>query len=393
MSGNTLVFNNGGASNIDHIWHDDAANAFNFVSDGTLKGTANSTLCAGSVSTSGDITAAGDLIAKDDVCICGGAIQANSTVSFLNGGGANPINVACLLTSPSYACTACVPSGGIWSSGNICSATCVRAPFLYSEGQSCAATCLVSPTVKGTTTVCVGSIPLQNSTDRPGLLEINRYSINTWTGIQVNHNTRLWSWMANDTTAGLYDDSSSEWHIQSTENGATCLYNNGLAKFYTRSDGTCTLGIARATSCHCAPTGCFTTCARASTLCASSLLKVAVGLTGIRTCLPNSCGCAVDWIATSDCRRKKDIVPYECGLDKINHLMPVCYTWCQDDTHDMGFIAQDVKEVEPRLVVGSDKEGYGLKYDKFAALAVKAIQELSCEVKCLKCEIEKLKKE
>jgi len=43
------VVNNSGTSNIDHIWYDDAANAFNFCADTTFKGTANARINAGSV--------------------------------------------------------------------------------------------------------------------------------------------------------------------------------------------------------------------------------------------------------------------------------------------------------------------------------------------------------
>ena len=170
------------------------------------------------------------------------------------------------------------------------------------------------------------------------------------------------------------------------DNSCTQLYYNGIAKFKTINLGSCTVGT------HYGTTSCFTQ-HRSSCLCATSCLDVAAGFTGVRTKLCISCGCAVDWIATSDCRKKKCIEPYtDCGIDKINHLAPVRYNWCHDDTADIGFIAQDVIDVEPDLVIGNDKDGWGLKYDKISAMTVKAIQELSCEVKELKEEINKLKK-
>ena len=64
----------------------------------------------------------------------------------------------------------------------------------------------------------------------------------------------------------------------------------------------------------------------------------------------------------------------------INKLKPVSFKFIKDETKKTrrGFIAQDVLEVMPDLVLGDgDKENgtYGLDYDGILALAVKAIQE------------------
>jgi plasmid maintenance system killer protein len=48
-----LVSSYGSSSNIDHIWHDDGANAWNFCSDTTYRGTGNSKIVAGSFSGNG----------------------------------------------------------------------------------------------------------------------------------------------------------------------------------------------------------------------------------------------------------------------------------------------------------------------------------------------------
>lgn len=171
---------------------------------------------------------------------------------------------------------------------------------------------------------------------------------------------------------------NGETGLSSIANGGTCLYHNGSGKFATTSVGSCTLGV-----------GCASTCFRTSYYCATTMY-CATGA-GTRICLGTGSGRAVSWTNTSDIRRKKCIKPYECGLDKVNQLKPVEYQWKHDDTEDIGFIAQDVLKVEPKLVVTSDKDEYGLNYSKFTALTVKAIQELSCEVKVLREEIEELK--
>lgn len=52
-----LIASEGSSSNIDHLWHDDAANAWNFCSDTTYRSAGNSTLVAGAGSFSGTVTA------------------------------------------------------------------------------------------------------------------------------------------------------------------------------------------------------------------------------------------------------------------------------------------------------------------------------------------------
>lgn len=124
----------------------------------------------------------------------------------------------------------------------------------------------------------------------------------------------------------------------------------------------------------------------------------------------NRCGCAIDWVATSDCRKKKNITPISNALSTIDCLCGVCYEFCEENTLDMGLIAQDVMKVEPRLVTtsepneeerekfGIEDQTYGLKYDKFAGLFVEAIKELKLQNeklewqnKCLQNQINALR--
>jgi len=116
------------------------------------------------------------------------------------------------------------------------------------------------------------------------------------------------------------------------------------------------------------------------------------------------CGCAIDFVATSDRRRKKCIEPITSALSKIDCLCGVCYDFCDNDSPDMGLIAQDVDKVEPRLVTkatpspeekenyGITDQVYGLKYDKFAGLFVEAIKELKQQNECLQLQINELRK-
>jgi hypothetical protein len=122
----------------------------------------------------------------------------------------------------------------------------------------------------------------------------------------------------------------------------------------------------------------------------------------------------IDWTVASDKRDKTDVTPLDMGLDFINKLEPVTYKWDKrakyeegntpDGTHkeswtDVGFLAQDVEEIEAEFghkindetnlttYMSEDKDSYGLTYAKFVPMLVKAVQELSTEVEELKIKL------
>jgi hypothetical protein len=100
----------------------------------------------------------------------------------------------------------------------------------------------------------------------------------------------------------------------------------------------------------------------------------------------------------SDARDKTDIVDLPLGLEFVNDLRPVKFTWEQrdsnpvkDGTSEAGFIAQEVQQVEE---YHNASEYLGLIYDenpdklemtpgKLIPVLVKAIQELTARVKLL----------
>jgi hypothetical protein len=109
-------------------------------------------------------------------------------------------------------------------------------------------------------------------------------------------------------------------------------------------------------------------------------------------------------INTSDLRAKENIQPIKLGLDFINDLNPITYKWKKksekrlDATH-YGIVAQEVVEtlkdygitsLEDFAGIHNDGEGeayYGARYTEFIPILMKAIQELSAEVKELKEKI------
>lgn len=95
----------------------------------------------------------------------------------------------------------------------------------------------------------------------------------------------------------------------------------------------------------------------------------------------------------SDYRLKENIVPLAGELEKILSLNPVEFDY-KSGGHQIGFIAQEMREVYPDSVGEEDTEEKLLTitgWDKTAARLVKAIQELNAKVESLQSEIALLK--
>ena len=119
--------------------------------------------------------------------------------------------------------------------------------------------------------------------------------------------------------------------------------------------------------------------------------------------------CQVTTITSlSDARDKKDVAPLDAGLDFINALNPVRFTWNmrpeedhegnmvqgRKDDPDTGFIAQDLKAVQeatgiviPGLVYDNNPDKLEAGYGKLLPVLVKAIQELSAKVEALEAQL------
>tara|TARA_R110000822_G_scaffold105926_2_gene233889 strand:- start:1302 stop:1712 length:411 start_codon:yes stop_codon:yes gene_type:complete len=111
--------------------------------------------------------------------------------------------------------------------------------------------------------------------------------------------------------------------------------------------------------------------------------------------------CQVQTISSlSDRRDKKDIEELPLGVDFINTLKPVKFTWNMRDgakvgQQEAGFIAQDLDEAQIdagaedylSLVLKNNPEKLEASYGKLVPVLVKAVQELSAEISNLKKEI------
>ncbi len=98
------------------------------------------------------------------------------------------------------------------------------------------------------------------------------------------------------------------------------------------------------------------------------------------------------WTFVSDARLKTDVTTAEGNLAAALKLRPVNFRWKADGTEDFGLIAQEVRDVLPRLVTGDEsKDSLTLNYSQLSVVAIGAIQELKADNDRKQQEIHDLK--
>ena len=94
-------------------------------------------------------------------------------------------------------------------------------------------------------------------------------------------------------------------------------------------------------------------------------------------------------VETSALRYKENV--QDLGdTSKVLQLRPVTFDWKKDQKHDIGLIAEEVKELYPELVESKDGEITGIKYTKLTALLIKTVQDLNTRIESLETHISKL---
>jgi hypothetical protein len=83
--------------------------------------------------------------------------------------------------------------------------------------------------------------------------------------------------------------------------------------------------------------------------------------------------------AYSDIRDKKNLKTIEDPVSKIEKING--YTYEKDGIAYTGLVAQELLEVLPEAVSGSEKSGYGIAYGNIAGIFVEAIKELNSKIK------------
>jgi len=114
-------------------------------------------------------------------------------------------------------------------------------------------------------------------------------------------------------------------------------------------------------------------------------------LQGSRVAYVNTTGA---WTVDSDLSLKKNVNTMESVLPRVLEMRPVDYHYKdQDDSEEkvLGFIAQEVKELFPEIVVMGEDGKLGMTYAQAGVIAIKAIQEQQSLIYKQQIEIEALK--
>src|SRR6266567_5943537 len=96
----------------------------------------------------------------------------------------------------------------------------------------------------------------------------------------------------------------------------------------------------------------------------------------------------------SSIRYKEQIREFSPGLDLVRRLRPVSFRWKDGGQEDFGFIAEEVNQVEPRLVI-HNKEGQvdGVKYDRLSVVLVNALHEQQAQIESLRQSVTNLQRQ
>jgi hypothetical protein len=90
---------------------------------------------------------------------------------------------------------------------------------------------------------------------------------------------------------------------------------------------------------------------------------------------------------TSSDARLKDITGEARGLEVINKLNPVAYNWKADGQADEGLIAQEVLDIVPNAVSGSEEDMYQMDYSKLVVHLVAGMKEQQTIIESLEARI------
>ena len=96
---------------------------------------------------------------------------------------------------------------------------------------------------------------------------------------------------------------------------------------------------------------------------------------------------------------KTNVEPVIAGLSIVNRLNPVFYDWDHsnaktagfEDSHQVGFIAQEVEKVLPEVVNKGEDSYRSLEYGKIVSVVVAAVKELYHKVLGIESDVDTLK--
>ncbi len=96
-------------------------------------------------------------------------------------------------------------------------------------------------------------------------------------------------------------------------------------------------------------------------------------------------------LCSSSLRYKSNVAPFAAGLSLVDQLRPISYDWKSDGSHDVGFAAEEVARIDPRLVTFNESgEVEGVKYDRLSTVFVNAFREQQAEIERLRDQLRAL---
>jgi len=99
---------------------------------------------------------------------------------------------------------------------------------------------------------------------------------------------------------------------------------------------------------------------------------------------------AQNFTQTSDARKKENVKTIEDSVATIQKLRPVTFDWKEGGKSDVGFIAQEVKEVYPELVAEDGTGHFSVAYTGLVAPLVRAVQQQQEMILALEARLAKL---
>ncbi len=100
---------------------------------------------------------------------------------------------------------------------------------------------------------------------------------------------------------------------------------------------------------------------------------------------PNAPVCSNNGVlstCSSSLRYKKDLARFAGGLNIVNRLRPISFTWRDHPERDFGLAAEEVAAVEPLLVTrNAAGEIEGVKYSQLSAVFINAFKEQQAQIK------------
>lgn len=103
-------------------------------------------------------------------------------------------------------------------------------------------------------------------------------------------------------------------------------------------------------------------------------------------------GSAVLSLCSSSIRYKTNVENFTRGLDLITRLRPVSFDWKSNGQRDVGFIAEEVNQVEPLLnEYKPNGEIEGVKYAQITTALVNAVKEQQEQIRRQQEQIDALK--